>query len=136
MGNSLQVLNGENLANGEWSMVGGSEKSRSAVKWRMRKRLTGILPLLRAKHGLVVVWTHGAGKGATATGGSVWTGGVVRSAIGRAVAADLESVERSESRGRAALLTADRPGGVRGGNASANEPCLRTGAGAAAVGHL
>jgi hypothetical protein len=52
------------------------------------------------------------------------------------VAADQESGERSESRGRAALLTADRPGGVRGGNASANEPSLRTGAEAAAVGHL
>jgi hypothetical protein len=60
----------------------------------------------------------------------------VRSAIGRVVAADRESVERSESRGRAVLLTADRPGGVRGGNASDSEPYLRTGAGAAAVGHL
>ncbi len=60
----------------------------------------------------------------------------MRSAIGRVVAADRESVERSESRGRAVLLTADRPGGVRGGNASDSEPYLRTGAGAAAVGHL
>lgn len=29
------------------------------------------------------------------------------------------------------MLTADRPGGLRGGDASASEPCLRIGAGAA-----
>jgi hypothetical protein len=46
-------------------------------------------------------------------------------------AADRKSVERSESRGRAALLTADRPGGGRGGDASASEPGLRAGAWAA-----
>lgn len=44
-------------------------------------------------------------------------------------AADRESVERSESRGRAALLIADRPGGMRGGNMSDSEPCMRAGAG-------
>jgi hypothetical protein len=53
----------------------------------------------RSVFGEGVGWAHGAGEGATATGGTVGTGGVVRSAPGLGVAADTYSVERSESRG-------------------------------------
>lgn len=45
---------------------------------------------------------HTVPQGVLATGGTVGTGGVVRSATGWAVTAERESVERSESRGRAA----------------------------------